>query len=222
MRTQEVRIDLSGIKYAWLYGMRILLVVLLLSFGACRTGGGGVLLFWPRSLAALDDAAYATRVHAENFDAAARQAASEDLPGAERLFRAMAHAERIQELGYVQAIRRLGGDYSPPARVVVRILTARRSMLRALDVLQQEDDEHSETIAGVLDEGNRYAARLLIRSAAAGNRSRRAVESYLQQEGDLETPVYLVCPRCGYLCDDRHSDPYCPQCHTDSRRFLRF
>ncbi len=202
--------------------MRILFVVLLLSFASCRPRGGGALLFWPRSLAALDDAAYTTRLHAENFDAAARQAASEDLPGAERLFRALAHTERIQELCYVQAIRRLGGDYTPPARVVVRILTARRSMQRALDVLQQEDGERSETIGRVLEEGNRYAARLLIRNAAAGNRSRRAVESYLLQRGDRETPVYLVCPRCGYLCDDLHCDPYCPQCHTDGRRFLRF
>lgn len=202
--------------------MRTLFAFLLLSLAACRPHGGGALFFWPRSLAALDDAVYATRLHAENFDAAARQAASEELPGAERLFRALAHTERIQELGYIRAIRRLGGEYAPPARVVVRVRTTRRSMQQALETLRREYLQRAEAIGGALEEGNRYAARLLIRSAAAGNRSCRAVESYLLQRGDRETPVYLVCPHCGYLCDDRHSDPYCPQCQTDGRRFLRF
>lgn len=201
--------------------MKKFLIFLMLLLSSCRPRQTGAMFFWPRSLENLNAAAHITRDNAENFESAARQAAAEERPGAERLLRALAHSERIQETGYVRAIRRLGGDYIPPDTVEIRIRSTRRNLEQLLTRLQENRLQGYRAIDEVLEEGNRYVARLLIRNAAATNRSLHAVERYLRQ-GERYAPAYWVCPQCGYLCDDRHRDPYCPQCLTDGRRFLRF
>lgn len=201
--------------------MKKLLILLTLLLPACHPRQSGAMFFWPGSLESLTSAAHITRDNAENFESAARQAADEERPGAERLLRALAHAERIQETGYVRAIRRMGGSYAPPERVEVKVRTTRKNLERMLVRLQESRLRDCEAIDVVLKEGNRYVARLLIRNAAATNRCLHAVERYLRQ-GERSAPAYWVCPQCGYLCDDLHRDPYCPQCLTDGRRFLRF
>lgn len=201
--------------------MKRLILFFALTLSACHPRQKGAQLFWPRSLETLTAAAHTTRDNAENFESAARQAAAEERQGAERLLRALAHAERIQETGYVRAIRRLGGSYTPPATVEVTIRSTRKSMEQILMRLQENRLRGYESIDGVLKEGNRYVARLLIRNAAATNRGMLAMEGYLRQ-GERAAPAYWVCPQCGYLCDDRHRDPYCPQCMTDGHRFQRF
>jgi len=200
--------------------MKIFLILLVSALCACNPPHDTVRMFWPESLASLDEATRRCRASAENLEAAARQAEQEDLPGAERLLRALARAERIQERSCVEAIRRLGGRYTPPARIVVRIRTTRDNLEQLLLSLR-DDRTPAGTIDRAIEEGNRYAARLLIRSAAAENRRLRLVESYLQR-GERNTSAYWVCPRCGYLCDEGHRDPYCPQCQTSGERFLRF
>ncbi len=201
--------------------MKKLLILLVALLPACHPRQSGALFFWPRSLESLTAAAHITRDNAENFESAARQAAAEERPGAERLLRALAHAERIQETGYVRAIRRMGGSYAPPEQVLVKVRSTRRNMERILAHLQESRLQGYQTIDDVLKEGNRYVARLLIRNAAATNRCMHAVERYMRQ-GERAASAYWVCPQCGYLCDDGHRDPYCPQCLTDGRRFLRF
>ena len=200
--------------------MKNLLILFVLLACVCHPPHREARMLWPESLAGLDEAARRCRISAGKLEAAARQAGREDLPGAERLLRALAQAERIQERSCVEAIRRLGGRYTPPTRIVVRIRTTRDNIER-LRLSLRDDRTPTRAIDRAIAEGNRYAARLLIRSAAAENRRLRFVESYLQR-GEQLTSAYWVCPRCGYLCDDRHRDPYCPQCQTSGRRFLPF
>lgn len=82
---------------------------------------------------------------------------------AERLFRAMAHAERLQEYNCANAIVRLGGRYAPPEHVTVFRGTTDDNLRRSIDFARRpREGLHADDIERALQSGNRYAARVLI------------------------------------------------------------
>ncbi len=174
------------------------------------------------SLLQLDAGARSCQEGAEQYARAARRAADEGFLGAERLFQALCYSEQVYELRFVEAILQLGGSYHPPTTLYVSIQSTAHNLQEAMlpTRLRSREGERAE-IERVIREGNRYAARLLIRHAAADNRRRRLLKSYLSVE-DAATTHYLVCPRCGYLCEELFRDPYCPQCFLKGEYFRRF
>ena len=155
----------------------------------------------------------------ELYATVAREEAQE---GARRLFRAIAEAERAQELYCAEAIGKLGGEYQPPRQVI---------LLRGstLDNLQQsalaEDSttltEAHHRICHHLTSGSRLVAQALIWVAAAEGRERQQALRLLSAGSPIEV-VYLVCPRCGNLYRAGEEDLFCPHCLSDSHRFIRF
>lgn len=174
------------------------------------------------SLQQLDAGARSCQEGAEQYGRAARRAADEGLLGAERLFRALCYSEQVHELRFVEAILQLGGSYRPPTTLYVSIRSTAHNLQEAMipTRLRSHQSERSE-IERVIREGNRYVARLLIRHAAADNRRRRLLKSYLRME-NAAAAHYLVCPRCGYLCEELFRDPYCPQCYLKGEYFRCF
>ncbi len=190
---------------------------LLLLLAGCRREEPGVLR-WRESIEQLNEGAQWGFCRAALYEAAATRAAVEQLPGAERLFRALACSERIQERHCIEAIDRLGGGYTPPYRPKLFIHATEHNLQTLLYTPHPYGLVEIERVAA---EGNRYAERLMVRHVASCNRCLRAVEYYLRS-GEPEAPHYAICPRCGYLTDDRYPDPCCPQCGESSRRFRRF
>ena len=199
--------------------MRSFLLILLLVEGCVA---GGERPDHTISLRQLDAGALSSSEGAEQYGRAARQAADEGWIGAERLFRALSYSEQVHELRFVEAILQLGGEYRPPRSLYVRVKSTEENLREAMRPTRLRHSlERVEGIDRVIQEGNRYAARLLIRYAAADNRRLRILSSYrLVQEP--EPQHYLVCPRCGYLCEELFLDPFCPQCYLNSAYFKRF
>uniref|UniRef100_UPI0040575B44 rubrerythrin family protein n=1 Tax=Alistipes sp. TaxID=1872444 RepID=UPI0040575B44 len=174
------------------------------------------------SLRELDQGALSSMEGAEQYGRAAQQAAHEGLLGAERLFEALSYSEHVHELRFVEAILQLGGSYTPPQNLYVKVETTEENLREAMRPTRlRHPSERVKGIERVIDEGNRYAARLLIRYAAADNRRLRLLASYERSE-ELSSLHFLVCPQCGYLCEERFKDPYCPQCYLSESFFKRF
>ncbi len=186
-------------------------------FASCQREIPGAIR-WHESINQLNEGAQSASLRACRFESSAQRAEREALPGAARLFYALASAERVQEQHCIETITRLGGGYTPPYRPRVFVRNTQENLWSAL---------HDSLPYGLIEieqvnaEGNRYAARLMIRHIASCNRCRRAVEHYLGR-GEEQAPHFGICPRCGYLTDDRYPDPYCPQCGESGRKFQRF
>lgn len=198
------------------------LIFLLLWAGGCSTEAGSTakqpVARGGESLLLLEQEAHRCGARAGRYEAAAVRAEREADAGAARLFRAMGYAERVQEQHIVRAIRQLGGRYRPPRRRVIQI---RSTFLNFQGVLTELPPDAARAIDRALNEGNRYAARLIIRNAASENRMQRAVERFLAHPAE-EEEHYFVCRRCGYLCEESFFDPYCPQCLQSGRLFKEF
>lgn len=74
---------------------------------------------WAETLADLDACCRRKHVKSVQYDHFADIAADEKRHTAERLFRAMAFSERLQENNCATAILRLGGHYTPPGKIVI-------------------------------------------------------------------------------------------------------
>lgn len=200
-------------------GMKIFLLILLL-LGGCmakREPSDHAI-----SLRQLDAGAHSSSEGAEQYGRAALRAADEGQVEAERLFRALSYSEQVHELRFVEAILQLGGEYHPPQVLYVRVRSTEENLQEAMCPTRlRQPLQRVEGIDRVIQEGNRYVARLLIRYAAADNRRLRLLSSY--SPGEISGQQhYLVCPRCGYLCEERFSDPFCPQCYLSEAYFKRF
>lgn len=196
-----------------------IMILLLLLLSACQEWDSRG--EFRESLQQLDAGAHSCQEGAEQYGRAARRAADEGLLGAERLFQALCYSEQVHASRFVEAILQLGGSYRPPTTLYVSIQSTAHNLQEAMlpTRLRSREGERAE-IERVIQEGNRYAARLLIRHAAADNRRRRLLRNYLLVED--ATAHYLVCPRCGYLCEEIFQDPYCPQCFLKGAYFRRF
>ena len=118
---------------------------------------------WADVLSDLDACSRRKHVKSAQYDHFAGIARQEREHDAERLFRAMAHAERLQEYNCANAIVRLGGRYAPPERVTVFHGTTDDNLRRSIDFARRPPEGlHADDIERALQSGNRYAARVLI------------------------------------------------------------
>ena len=118
---------------------------------------------WAGVLSDLDACSRRKHVKSAQYDHFAGIARQEREHDAERLFRAMAHAERLQEYNCANAIVRLGGRYAPPEHVTVFRGTTDDNLRRRIDFARRPPEGlHADDIERALQSGNRYAARVLI------------------------------------------------------------
>lgn len=179
---------------------------------------------WTETLADLDACGRRKHVKSVQYDKFAAIAAAESRRNAERLFRAMAFSERLQEHNCAQAILHLGGSYTPPVRIILFGGTTDGNLERSIAYeLRSLGERYGAEVGRAIRKGNRYAARLLARAAAADRRNASLMEHCRRIGKDRpDSCRFYVCPGCGniYAADDL--DPYCPFCLTRSERFVRF
>ena len=150
----------------------------------------------------------------------AEAAEAEHATGAAKLFHALAHSEQIHETNCAEAVRRLGGRYAPPVRIVVFRRTTGDNLARALEKERGNYDRYrTGAIDSALSAGNRYAARIMIRIAAGDMRQAELLERFIARPDE---GGYPVCPDCGNVCTARHCDHYCPLCQAHEERYFRY
>lgn len=216
--------------------MKLRLVLILLLFAA----SAGILVWlyyaaartprvpqappWAETLADLDACCRRKHVKSVQYDNFAAIAAGESRPDAERLFRAMAFSERLQEHNCAQAILRLGGSYTPPVRIVLFGGTTDDNLERSIGYERRNlGERHGTEIGRALRKGNRYAARMLIRASAADLRNAALMERCRSAgSNEPDSCWFFVCPECGNIYAAEHLDYYCPICLTGRERFVRF
>lgn len=177
---------------------------------------------WEATIADLNEYGRRTHVRAIQYRHFARAAVEEHRPDAARLFRALAHAETIHENNCAQAIRRLGGSYSPPVRIVLLRSATRDNVRHSLDNAPGIRLDGGDRIVRALEAGNRYTARMLIWCAGSELRQQELLERCDRLWEHPDTTTYLVCPTCGNVWRRGANDSYCPFCLTSERRFLHF
>lgn len=157
---------------------------------------------------------------AAQLDHYARIADEEQATQTARLFRAIAHAERVQERHCAELIRRAGGSYHPPHRLII-LRNSTPGNLAAAAKAMTIDSTTLKRIAYHLHGGNRLAARALVWAVSGEIGHRKRLEEALYHR-DLPTRGYRVCPTCGLVCEVEHTHPYCPQCLTEGRMMVSF
>ena len=177
---------------------------------------------WTETLADLDACCRHKHIKSRQYDHFAETARTEQRPGAEHLFRAMAFSARLQEYNCANAIVRLGGRYTPPEKVTVFRGTTDQNLQRSIDYERRTPDAlHAGEIDRALAAGNRYAARVLIWSKAGDVRHRALMARYIATGETGHEAGYRICPVCGNIYAAEYCDPFCPQCLTDGREFVR-
>lgn len=176
------------------------------------------------TIADLDSCARRKHAKALQYDHFAGIAAEENRLEAERLFRAMAFSERLQEQNCAAAILRLGGSYTPPAKIIIFGGTTDSNLERSIAYERQIFGRHNGAeIRRALEQGNRYVARVLIWAAAGDLRSISLLEQCQQNARQgIDSCCFTVCPVCGNLYTSEFQDYYCPFCLADGARFIRF
>ena len=174
------------------------------------------------TLADLDACCRQKHIKSKQYDHFAETARAEQRPGAEHLFRAMAFSARLHEYNCANAIVRLGGRYTPPEKVTVFRGTTDQNLQRSIDYERRTPDAlHAGEIDRALAAGNRYAARVLIWSKAGDVRHRALMARYIATGDTGHEAGYRICPVCGNIYAAEYCDPFCPQCLTDGREFVR-
>lgn len=146
---------------------------------------------WAETLADLDACCRHKHIKSMQYDHFADIAETERRPDAARLFRAMAFSERLHEYNCANAIVRLGGHYSPPAKVTVFRGTTDQNLRRSIDY---EHLSPGTRAAGDIDRalanGNRYAARVLIWARAGDIRHAALMARYIAtgEAGNEDVP----------------------------------
>lgn len=122
---------------------------------------------WTGTIADLDDCCRRKHVASIQYDHFADIAQQENEAAAARLFRAMAFSSRLHENNCATAIVRLGGEYTPPAKVVVFQGTTPGNIDRSLAYAHTNREKRKGSdIDRAMGSGNRYAARVLIWASA--------------------------------------------------------
>ena len=157
---------------------------------------------------------------AAQLDHYARIADEEQATQTAQLFRAIAHAERVQERHCAELIRRAGGSYRPPHRLIILRNTTQGNLAAAVKSMAV-DSATLKRIAYHLREGNRLAARALVWAVGGEVGHRKRLEEALYHQS---RPVrgYRVCPTCGLVSEAEYPHPYCPQCLTEGRMMVSF
>lgn len=115
---------------------------------------------WAETLADLDACCRRKHVKSVQYDHFAGIAADEKRHTAERLFRAMAFSERLQENNCATAILHLGGHYTPPGKTIIFGGTTDGNLERSVAYERQPTPDAPEpTSAG------RWSAAIAMRRA---------------------------------------------------------
>ena len=174
---------------------------------------------WHEIIVDLEACGRLKHLKARQYKHFAEIAAAEKRPDAERLFRAIAFSEQLQEQNCASAIRRLGGSYTPPPEISLFGGPTDRNLERCLGIERYRFGKRSDAeIRRALSRENRYAARLLIWAAATDLRE----IFLLEHRTGFETESFAVCPGCGNLYSTNHLDHYWPHCLTPGEEFVRF
>ena len=124
---------------------------------------------WAETLADLDACCRRKHVKSVQYDHFAGIAADEKRHTAERLFRAMAFSERLQENNCATAILHLGGHYTPPGKIIIFGGTTDGNLERSVAYERQAHAGRSGAdIRRAMERGNRYAARILTWASTCG------------------------------------------------------
>ena len=178
---------------------------------------------WQETIADLDECSRDKHARSAQYTHFADIAERENDRQSARLFRAMALSEGIQEQNCVKALSRLGGTYVPPSKVVVFRNSTGENLARSIDLEQHRFTERlCPQIDRAVSAGNRYAAKMLIWSAAIGRQHVRLMQARnpaVCAAGPLD---YAVCPVCGNIYDTEFCDHYCPHCLTGCKDFVWF
>lgn len=179
---------------------------------------------WAETLADLDACCRRKHVKSAQYDHFAGIAADEQRHEAERLFRAMAFSQRLQENNCATALVHLGGHYTPPEKVVIFGGTTDGNLERSIDYERKSYGERrGADIRRAMERGNRYVARVLIWASAGDLRNIALLERCRQHAADhSDTCQFAVCPLCGNLYSSEYADYYCPACLTDGEKFVWF
>ncbi|WP_297807184.1 rubrerythrin family protein [uncultured Alistipes sp.] len=194
--------------------------VLLWILGSVRRDTPPHAPYWSRQIEALGRLGSYKHAAAAEYAHYAEAAEAEHATGAAKLFHALAHSEQIHETNCAEAVRRLGGRYAPPVRIVVFRRTTGDNLARALEKERGNYDRYrTGAIDSALSAGNRYAARIMIRIAAGDMRQAELLERFIARPDE---GGYTVCPDCGNVCTARHCDHYCPLCQAHEERYFRY
>lgn len=178
---------------------------------------------WRETIVDLNECSRAKHVKAAQYNHFAAIADQERQAPVSRLFRAMALSAGIQEQNCVKALTRLGGTYTPPAKVVVFNGTTRNNLARSIDYEWHRQKELQGTqIDRAMDANNRYAARVLIWADAGDLRHIWLMEQCEHVPELLDSVSYAVCPVCGNMYENTYCDHYCPFCLTCQADFVWF
>lgn len=179
---------------------------------------------WNETIADLDSCCRRKHIKSAQYEHFAGIASDENRREAERLFRAMAFSDRLQEYNCASAILRLGGRYTPPSKVIFFDGTTDSNLERSIDHERQTfRQRHGEDIRRAMACGNRYAARMLTWASAGDLRNIILMEQCLRNAAHgPDDGGFWVCPVCGNLYTSEFQDYYCPFCLTDGDRFVRF
>lgn len=189
--------------------------------GASREPRPSKKSLWRETVRDLDACCRRKHLKSTRYDHFASVAEEERKHAAARLFRAIALADRVYEQNCAEAIVRLGGTYNPPSPKTLFHGTTddnlRRSIADEGRLLRELD---GADIGRAMTQGNRYAARMLIRASAGDRRHAAFMVRALEHPADT-TSRYAVCPTCGNLYRTASCDAYCPICLTECGKFIR-
>ena len=179
---------------------------------------------WTETLADLDACCRRKHVKSAQYDHFANIAAAEERREAERLFRAMAFSQRLQENNCATAIVHLGGHYAPPGKIVIFGGTTDGNLDRSIDYeFKSYGERRGADIRRAMERGNRYVARVLTWASAGDRHNIVLLERCRQHAANHSgTCRFAVCPLCGNLYSSEYVDYYCPHCLTDGGKFVWF
>ena len=180
---------------------------------------------WAENIEDLEECCRIKSAKASLYDAYAATARREKRSNAMCLFQALAASERIHEANCAEALRLLGGQYTPSLRRQADTTgTTAEHVARAIAVERRlHDEQEGAMIRRAMEKHNRYAARILIWTAASDLKHLILLEHYRSNAGKFPSDRgYAVCPTCGNTFDTAYCDPYCPFCLTDDDEFTRY
>ncbi len=185
-----------------------------------------------QSIIALDESNQIRSIKSRQYDHYAKLAAQSEHKAIATLFSALAHSERVISNNCTQAIELLGSKHSPPVNQELFMGSPIENIKKSISAERLFSTSHNSSLtAKAIDEGNRYAARILIWANGCDMSHIRLLENYLTLLNQEYIPhisvaidklAYIVCPTCGNIYTDSSNIDYCHICLTHNGDFLLF
>ena len=177
---------------------------------------------WHDTLQRLNELARQQHHQSVRYQQYAIHAQQAQEPQAATLFRAMAFGEEVKCEKCKDAIGALGGVFDPPIEATTTITSVEEHIHKAIDEKQAyHNTKVREGIAGAIDEGNRFVARMLTWCDASDLKMVLLLRQ-VSSEGVQGEVCYWVCPNCGNIECEQLRTCYCPHCMTYGEEFLIF